>query len=139
MQAATLKAGVTLDEARSIAKEAFIYAFPMVDSYRIQHHYFVDRESPEFKAPWNQLRNIARVYMPDDKAIQTPNPHSLTQFGTRSSSRSFTRRFNLAAMAQPPDAHCCGQGEYHGSIFRERKTQQRDRRSGALLLYRDGP
>jgi hypothetical protein len=67
-------------EARTIAKEAYIYGFPMVDNYRIQHAYFVDRENPEFKAPWNQIRNIPRVYTPDDKAIQTPNsdtPYSM--------------------------------------------------------------
>ena len=72
--------GVSPAEARAIAKEAYIYGFPMVDSYRIQHAYFVDRENPEFKAPWNQIRNIPRVYTPDDKAVQTPNsdtPYSM--------------------------------------------------------------
>ena len=67
-------------EARTIAKEAYIYGLPMVDNYRIQHAYFVDRENPEFKAPWNQIRNIPRVYTPEDKAIQTPNsdtPYSM--------------------------------------------------------------
>jgi len=61
------------DETRAIAKEAYIYGFPLVDSYRIQHSYFVDRGGPEFKAPWNTIFNNARVYTPDDKAIQTPN------------------------------------------------------------------
>ena len=42
-------------EARAIAKEAIIYGFPLVDSYRIQYSYFVDRGGPEFKAPWNTL------------------------------------------------------------------------------------
>jgi hypothetical protein len=60
-------------EARAIAKEAYIYGFPMVDSYRIEHAYFVDRANPEFKAPWNQIKNIPRVYTPADTAIQTPN------------------------------------------------------------------
>jgi hypothetical protein len=60
-------------EARAIAKEATIYGYPLVDSYRIQHSYFVDRGGPEFKAPWNTIFNNARVYTPDDKAIQTPN------------------------------------------------------------------
>jgi len=67
-------------EARAIAKEAYIYGSPMVDGYRIQYTYFVNRESPEFKAPWNQLRNIPRVFTPDDKAVQTPNsdtPYSM--------------------------------------------------------------
>jgi hypothetical protein len=67
-------------EARDIAKHAYIYGFPMVDSYRVQYSYFVDRDSPEFKAPWNEIRNIPRVYTPEDKAVQTPNsdtPYSM--------------------------------------------------------------
>ncbi len=36
-------------EARAIAKEAYIYGFPLVDSYRIQHAYFVDSKNPEYK------------------------------------------------------------------------------------------
>lgn len=66
-------AALTSDEARAIAKEATIYGFPLVDNYRVQHSYFVDAGGPEFKAPWNELVNNARVYTPDDKAIQTPN------------------------------------------------------------------
>jgi hypothetical protein len=64
---------VTPAEARAIAKEAYIYGFPMVDNYRIQHAYFVDRANPEYKAPWNHLVNTPRVYTPEDKAVQTPN------------------------------------------------------------------
>ena len=60
-------------EARAIAKEAYIYGFPLVDSYRIQYDYFVDNKSPEFKAPWNHIANTPRVYTPNDTAIQTPN------------------------------------------------------------------
>jgi hypothetical protein len=60
-------------EARAIAKEAYIYGFPMVDNYRIQYGYFEDRLDPEFKAPWNLIANIPRVYTPADTAIQTPN------------------------------------------------------------------
>ena len=64
---------LTADEARAIAKDAYIYGFPMIDNYRVQYSYFVDSKDPEFKAPWNQIHNTARVYTPDDKAIQTPN------------------------------------------------------------------
>jgi hypothetical protein len=60
-------------EARAIAKEAYIYGFPMVDNYRIQYAYFVDKQNPEYKGAWNQIHNIPRVFTPDDKAIQTPN------------------------------------------------------------------
>jgi hypothetical protein len=60
-------------EARAIAKEAYIYGFPLVDNYRIQYAYFVDSQNPEYKGAWNQIHNTPRVYTPDDKAIQTPN------------------------------------------------------------------
>jgi hypothetical protein len=60
-------------EARAIAKEAYIYGFPLVGSYRIQYSYLVDRNNREYKAPWNQIFNNPRVYTPADKAIQTPN------------------------------------------------------------------
>ena len=70
----TARAGdITPAEARAIAKEAYVYGFPLVDNYRIQYGYFVDRQNPEFKALWNQLKNIPRVYTPADTAIQTPN------------------------------------------------------------------
>jgi hypothetical protein len=64
---------VTAAEARAIAKEAYIYGFPMVDNYRIQYAYFEDSKNTEYKGPWNTLVNIPRVYTPADTAIQTPN------------------------------------------------------------------
>ena len=67
-------------EARAIAREAYVYGFPLVDSYRILHAYFVDTGNPEYKAPFNTIRNMPRVYTPADTAIQTPNsdtPYSM--------------------------------------------------------------
>jgi hypothetical protein len=86
LTAASAETDVSPAEARAIAKEAYIYSFPMVDSYRIQYAYFVNRENPEFKAPWNQIRNIPRVYTPEDKAVQTPNsdtPYSMAGLDLR--------------------------------------------------------
>src|SRR5215831_9076153 len=70
---ATTQQPTSVAEARGIAKDAYIYGFPLVDNYRIQYSYFEDRRGPKFKAPWNQIYNDGRVYMPEDKAIQTPN------------------------------------------------------------------
>lgn len=84
---------VPLDEVRAIAKEATIYGFPLVDSYRIQYGYFADHGGPEFKAPWNAIFNNARVYTPDDKAIQTPNsdtPYSYVGADLRAEPLVFT-------------------------------------------------
>jgi hypothetical protein len=64
---------ITPAEARAIAKESYIYGFPLVDSYRIQYNYFVDSKGAEFKAPWGQIYNTPNVYTPADTAIQTPN------------------------------------------------------------------
>lgn len=68
------------EEARAIAKEAYVYGFPLVDNYRIQYAYFVDTTDREYKGGWNEVHNTARVYTPEDKAVQSPNsdtPYSM--------------------------------------------------------------
>lgn len=68
------------EQVREIAKEAYVYGFPMVDGYRIQHAYFVDRDNPQYKGGWNEIHSMARVFTPADTAIQTPNsdtPYSM--------------------------------------------------------------
>lgn len=64
---------VTAEQARTIAKEAYIYGFPMVDNYRVQYSYFVNPQSPEYKGPWNEVHSVARLYTPADTTVQTPN------------------------------------------------------------------
>jgi hypothetical protein len=85
--------GATPEDVRAIAKEATIYGFPMVDNYRVLYSYFVDRGGPEYKAPWNTLINNARVYTPDDTAIQSPNsdtPYSYVGADLRAEPLVFT-------------------------------------------------
>jgi hypothetical protein len=77
-----MQGDLTPEEARAIAKEAYTYANPMVDSYRIIHSYFVDAEDPEFKAPLNTLYNVARVYTPQDRTIVSPNSDTPYSFLT---------------------------------------------------------
>ena len=75
-----MPATVDFGRVRSIAKEAYVYGFPMVDGYRVQFDYFEDQSNPEFKAPWNHLFNMPRVYTSDDRAIVSPNsdtPYSM--------------------------------------------------------------
>lgn len=64
---------ITPAEVRAIAKEAYTYGFPMVDSYRIMHAYFIDPTNPEYKTTWNEIVSAANVFTPEDKAVQTPN------------------------------------------------------------------
>jgi hypothetical protein len=80
-------------DACAIAKEAYIYGFPLVDNYRIQYAYFQDRGDPEYKTPWNTLYNNARVYTPDDRAVVTPNsdtPYSYVGADLRAEPLVFT-------------------------------------------------
>ncbi|MFD0982559.1 DUF1254 domain-containing protein [Tropicimonas aquimaris] len=71
---------VSPDEARAIAKDAYIFGYPLVENYRIQYTYFVDQSGAEYKGPWNKVLNTARLFTPKDTTIQTPNsdtPYSM--------------------------------------------------------------
>lgn len=77
---------VTPAETRAIAKEAYIYGYPMVDNYRIQYAYYVDENDPNFKATWNHIKSVGRVFTPADTAVQTPNsdtPYSMAGLDLR--------------------------------------------------------
>src|SRR4029077_17720288 len=60
--------------------EAFIYGFPMVMNYGVMYEYFIDKSSSQYKAPFNELYNMARLVTPKDTAIVTPNSDTLYSF-----------------------------------------------------------
>jgi hypothetical protein len=64
---------VTSEEAKSIAKEAYIYGLPMVVNYKTMYMYALNEKSPDYKGPFNQLSCDARLFTPEDKAVVTPN------------------------------------------------------------------
>ena len=68
-----LDAKLTPKEAKEIAKEAYIYGFPMVINYKTMYNFTVDKKSPEYKGDFNVLGCDARVYTPEDKTVVTPN------------------------------------------------------------------
>jgi hypothetical protein len=63
----------SLLEAKDIAEEGFIYGLPIVMNYAVMYEYAVDRDSGQFKAPFNEIKNEARVFTYKDTAIVTPN------------------------------------------------------------------
>jgi hypothetical protein len=68
------------NETKQIDEDAFIYGFPMVMNYGTMYEYFIDKDSPQYKAPFNQIYNTGRVFTPKDTAIVTPNsdtPYSI--------------------------------------------------------------
>ena len=67
------KATIASEEAKVIAKEAYIYGFPMVMNCKTVYDYVINVNSPDYKGPFNQMSCDARVYTPEDKTIVTPN------------------------------------------------------------------
>jgi hypothetical protein len=70
----------SVPEAKAIAEEGFIYGLPIVMNYAVMNEYAVNRDSGQFKAPFNQINNEARVFTYKDTAIITPNsdtPYSI--------------------------------------------------------------
>ncbi|MFO1036255.1 MAG: DUF1254 domain-containing protein [Geminicoccaceae bacterium] len=79
-------AATSAKEAGAIAEEALVYGFPMVMGYGVAYEFFLDKASPQFKAPINQLANEGRVFTPADTAVVTPNsdtPYSLAYLDLR--------------------------------------------------------
>ncbi|MBL8897134.1 MAG: DUF1254 domain-containing protein [Planctomycetes bacterium] len=76
----------TLEETRRIAEEALVYGLPLVMNYGVMHAYIVDRESGQWKAPFNTLFHEHRVYTYEDTAVVTPNsdtPYSMAWLDLR--------------------------------------------------------
>jgi len=73
-------ADITPAETKAIAEEGFIYGLPIVMNYAVMYEYCVDKNSGQYKAPFNQINNEARVFTYKDTAIITPNsdtPYSI--------------------------------------------------------------
>jgi hypothetical protein len=60
-------------KAKDIAEAGFIYGLPIVMAYGIMYEYAVDKNSGQYKAPFNQLYNNESVYTYEDTAVVTPN------------------------------------------------------------------
>ncbi len=60
-------------ETRAIAEEGFIYGLPIVMNYAVMYENIVDRNSKEWKAPFNTLFNEHRVFTYKDTTVVTPN------------------------------------------------------------------
>lgn len=60
-------------DARAIAKDAYIYAFPMADNYATLYKQAIDKTGNDYRAPFNVLSNASSVATPEDKFVVTPN------------------------------------------------------------------
>jgi hypothetical protein len=65
--------GLSASEARAIAKEAFIYGFPMAANYQTMYKQAVDTSSPDYRGAFNNVTSSKSVATPEDKFVVTPN------------------------------------------------------------------
>ena len=75
-----------IEETKAIAEEGFVYGLPIVMNYAVMYEYVVDKQSGQWKAPFNQIANEARVFTYKDTSIPTPNsdtPYSLAWLDLR--------------------------------------------------------
>ena len=79
--------GITPSEARQIAKDAYIYGFPLVTNYQTMYKRAIDTTNSDYRAPFNVLSNSSGVATPNDKFVVTPNsdtPYSYLWMDLRS-------------------------------------------------------
>jgi hypothetical protein len=75
-----------IEETKAIAEEGFIYGLPIVTNYAVMQEFAVDKDSGQFKAPFNAIFNDAHVFTYKDTAVVTPNsdtPYSMVWLDLR--------------------------------------------------------
>lgn len=84
--ASCTQTNITPDEARAIAKEAYIYGFPFVEGYKTLYKQALDEGGSDFKASLNQIGHARSVATPKDTWVVTPNsdtPYSFSWMDLR--------------------------------------------------------
>ena len=79
-------AAPSIVETKAIAEEGFIYGLPIVMNYAIMNEFVIDKNSGQYKAPFNMINNEARVFTYKDTAVVTPNsdtPYSMVWLDLR--------------------------------------------------------
>ncbi len=77
---------LTAEQYKSIAEEGFVFGLPLVMNYAIMNEYAVNRNTDQFKAPFNQIKNEPRLFTYKDTTVLSPNsdtPYSLAWLDLR--------------------------------------------------------
>ena len=73
-------------QTKDIAEEGFIFGLPIVMNYAIMNEFAIDKNSGQFKAPFNSIYNDEHVFTYKDTAVVTPNsdtPYSMVWLDLR--------------------------------------------------------
>jgi hypothetical protein len=70
----------SIAEAKSIAEEGFVYGLPIVMNYAVMVDFCVNKNSGQYKVPFNTIANAHQVLTYKDTSVVTPNsdtPYSM--------------------------------------------------------------
>jgi hypothetical protein len=73
-------------EVKAIAEEGFVYGLPIVMNYAVMNDFAIDKNSGQWKAPFNGISNEQRVFTYEDTTVITPNsdtPYSMSWLDLR--------------------------------------------------------
>jgi len=73
-------AAPSITETKAIAEEGFIYGLPIVMNYAVMYEFCLNKNSGQYKGPFNEIFNEHRVFTYKDTAVVTPNsdtPYSM--------------------------------------------------------------
>lgn len=71
---------LSIEEVKAIAEQGFIFGLPIVMNYAVMNEFAIDKNSGQYKAPFNTIFNETHVSTYKDTAVVTPNsdtPYSL--------------------------------------------------------------
>ncbi|MFI8720022.1 DUF1254 domain-containing protein [Stenotrophomonas sp. NPDC077464] len=60
-------------EVRAIAKEAYIFAFAMLENYGTMYKQLANPQAPEYVGGFGRFRHYSALYTPDNHDVVTPN------------------------------------------------------------------
>ena len=69
---------LTPAEARKLTREAYVYAYPLIENYRTMFFYALDSSSSEYKGPFNTVVSLGRNTSGD--GVASPNNDTVASF-----------------------------------------------------------
>ena len=67
-------------ETRTIAREASIYGFPLIEKYKMMYDFAIDQDGAQYQAPLNTLKHRDALFSPGETSVATPNIDTLYSF-----------------------------------------------------------
>jgi hypothetical protein len=68
---------ISPDDAKAVAEEAYVFAYPMLENYRTMYLQAIDQHAKGYAGPFNQLHHATALAGPESKAVVRPNNDTL--------------------------------------------------------------